>query len=525
MSVEPYSTCLARFRAVVSARGASVALRYFDGALSYDALDDLSNRFAAYLRRHGLVSGDRVALILQNVPAFIAAVLGVWKAGGTVVPANPMYRTREIELIFGDCKPKIAITTKDFYDDVLAKMAANLAPGHVMFVDARAFQSADDPRAFSSRILELPRGGLDDLPAADGDLVIDPQPDDLAYIVYTSGTSGVPKGVRLLHRNILAGVETSIATFGVTSDSVILAMAPLFHVSGLMQHLGIATCSGAALVLLHRFEPSLAVEAIRQHRVTHVSGASTAFIAMMNVPGTSRADVASVGTIVTGGAPTAPAILHQIEDFFGAKPRNAYGLTETGIASHLTPRDADIPVDRETGAISVGRPNVGFQSLIVDEEGKPVPAGEAGEIVVKGPTVADGYWGKAEETAAAFRETGFHTGDIGRVDADGWYYIIDRKKDMISASGFKVWPREVEDVLYSHPAVREAAVVGVPDSYRGETVKAVVSLKEGHHVTDGELIGHCRERLAAYKTPRLIEIIAELPKNPAGKILRRELKS
>lgn len=525
MSVEAHPTCLARFRGMVSARGESVALRYFDGALTYDELDELSDRFAASLRRHGLNPGDRVALMLQNVPGFIAAVLGVWKAGGTVVPANPMYRTREIELIFGDCKPRIAITTRDFHDDVLAKMAAELAPEQVMFIDARAFQSEDDPRAFSPRILALPRGGPDDLPAAEGTDAVDPLPDDLAYIVYTSGTSGVPKGVRLLHRNILAGVETSIETFGVTSDSVILAMAPLFHVSGLMQHLGIAICSGASLVLLHRFEPGLAVEAIRKHGVTHVSGASTAFIAMMNVPGTSRAEVASVNTIVTGGAPTAPAILHQIEAFFGAKPRNAYGLTETGIASHLTPRGADIPVDEESGAISVGRPNAGFQSLIVDEEGKPVPAGESGEIVVKGPSVADGYWRKAEESAAAFRETGFHTGDIGRVDRDGWYYIIDRKKDMISASGFKVWPREVEDVLYSHPAVREAAVVGVPDSYRGETVKAVVSLKQGHHATDVDLIAHCRERLAAYKTPRLIEFIAELPKNLAGKILRRELKS
>ncbi|WP_327752253.1 AMP-binding protein (plasmid) [Sphingobium sp. SJ10-10] len=524
MPTDVHPSCLTLFRGAVSAREASVALRYFDGALTYDELDRLSDGFAASLLRHGLAPGDRVALILQNVPGFIVAVLGVWKAGGTVVPANPMYRTREVELIFGDCTPKIAVTTRDFHEDVLSKIAADKVPEFTLFIDALEFQSVNDPRAFSDRILSLPRGGLADLPQDDLPVRADPGPDDLAYIVYTSGTSGAPKGVRLLHRNILAGVETSIATFDVTPDSVILAMAPLFHVSGLMQHLGIAMCSGASLVLLHRFEPSLAVEAIRQHGITHVSGASTAFIAMMNVPGASGKDVRSVSTIVTGGAPTAPAVLKQIEMFFGTKPMNAYGLTETGIASHLTPRGFDIPVDESSGAISVGRPNIGFESLVVDEEGHPVAAGEPGEIVVAGPTVAAGYWQKADETAAAFRSTGFHTGDIGRVDDDGWYYIIDRKKDMISASGFKVWPREVEDVLYGHPAVREAAVVGVPDSYRGETVKAVVSLKDGSHATDAELRAYCRERLAAYKCPRLIEVIAELPKTPSGKILRRELK-
>lgn len=278
------------------------------------------------------------------------------------------------------------------------------------------------------------------------------------------------------------------------------------------------------LVLTYRFDAGFTLEVIERFRATFTIGSVTVFIALMNHPAASIRDLSSFTKIYSGGAPIAPATVEAYEKQFGVYIHSAYGLSETTSPSHMVPFGTRAPVDPTSGALSVGLPIFNTMARIVDEEGREVPVGEIGEIVMRGPQVVPGYWQKPEETARAMAGGLLRTGDVGFMDVDGWFYIVDRKKDLINAAGYKVWPREVEDVLYGHPAVREVAVVGVPDEYRGETVKAFVSLKPGQEADEVELIAFCKERMAAYKYPRQVEILDELPKTPSGKILRRELR-
>jgi long-chain acyl-CoA synthetase len=282
--------------------------------------------------------------------------------------------------------------------------------------------------------------------------------------------------------------------------------------------------TGAPLVLFNRFDAAVALELIERHRVTFTTGAITVFIALMDAPEAGERDTSSLRTVVSGGAPIAPATVEAFEERFGVYIYNIYGLTETTSPSHCVPIGSRAPVDPTSGALSVGVPVYGTVVRVVDEDDRDVAAGEVGELVTSGPQVVPGYWGRPEESERAIPGGALHTGDVGFMDADGWFYVVDRKKDQINAAGFKVWPREVEDVLYGHPAVREVAVVGVPDEYRGETVKAYVSLRRGEDVEADELIGFCRERMAAYKYPRQIEFVDELPRTASGKVLRRELR-
>jgi long-chain acyl-CoA synthetase len=305
--------------------------------------------------------------------------------------------------------------------------------------------------------------------------------------------------------------------------AAIFGLAPLFHITGFSLQMGFAFHMAGPLVLFYRFEPQVALDALREWRPSHVIGAITAYIALMNAPGASPAHFAGPDVLISGGAPVPPSVVEQFAAKFGRRIRSGYGMTELSGASHLAPRDS-IPVDAATGALAVGVPLPGVQAEVRDEEDRVLPVGEAGELVIRGSLVMDGYRNQAEETAVALRDGWMHTGDVAFMDSDGWFYLVDRKKDMISASGFKVWPREVEDVLYQHPGIREAAVVGVPDAYRGESVLAFVALVAGADVAPPDLIRLCRERLAAYKVPRRVEIVAELPKTVTGKIMRAELR-
>ena len=518
-------TSLDLLEGAVKERADGVAIEYFDARITYGELDALSNSFANALIEGGFLRGDRLMVFMQNTPHFVVAVFAAWKAGGSIVPVNPMNRAREVGLLLEDSEPSAILVSEELNATVLSEPELDrLRPKQVYVANPMDFQTINDARAFS-------RDGMDSdqvMPEFIGDTtrpeIERPRPEDTAYIVYTSGTTGKPKGVVLQHKNVSAGIAISVKTFSIGPDSRILALAPLFHVSGLLQHIGTAVGAACRLVLIYRFHPEIAVETIRDRAITNIAGASTAFVAMMDMPGFSRMDMNSVRVVATGGAPTAPTLLKRMEEYFGVKPMNGFGLTETAISTHLTPAGESIPVNEATGALSVGPPNIGVISWISGKDGKPAPAGVEGEIVVSGPTVSPGYWQKPEATREMFTDKGFLTGDIGVCDEQGWYYIVDRKKDMISASGFKVWPREVEDVLYSHPAVREAAVVGVPDDYRGETVKAVVSLRNGEATTSQDLSEFCKVKLAAYKRPRQIEIVQELPKTISGKILRRELR-
>ncbi|MCK1823077.1 AMP-binding protein, partial [Streptomyces sp. XM83C] len=352
-----------------------------------------------------------------------------------------------------------------------------------------------------------------------------PDPGDIALISYTSGTSGTPKGATNTHANIMYNAERQRTGLALPDPPVCFALAPLFHITGMVCQFGACLNSAGTLVLAHRFEAGVVLDAFAEHRPHYTVGPSTAFMALAAHPSCTREHFASFVTISSGGAPLPPALVERFRAGFGPYIRNGYGLTECTAPCASVPPHLEAPVDPDSGTLAVGLPGPDTVVRIVDDEGREVPFGEHGEIVVSGPQVVPGYWRRPDATAATFPGGELRTGDIGFMDEQGWLYVVDRKKDMINASGFKVWPREVEDVLHTHPAVREAAVVGVPDGYRGETVKAYISLRPGTEADPAQLAAWCKERLAAYKYPRQVEILPELPKTASGKILRRELRS
>jgi long-chain acyl-CoA synthetase len=477
--VPEHPSALGMFAATVRRSPDAPAVQYRDATLTHGELDERAGAFAAALAARGVARGDRVALYLQNVPEFVIATLAAWKTGAIVVPINPMLKEREVRTLVEDCTPALLVGEPELAE----------------FANAVGGQPPPDP-------------GLG--------------PEDVAFLTYTSGTTGPPKGAMNTHGNVVFSSQTYRDWVGVTADDVILGVAPLFHITGLIAHMGVTLLTGASLVLSYRFDADVALELIERHGVTFTTGAITVFIALMNAGG--ERDTSTLRTIVSGGAPIPPATVEAFEERFGVYIHNIYGLTETTSPSHCVPIGTRAPVDPTSGALSVGVPVYGTVVRVVDEQGEELPVGEIGELVTSGPQVVPGYWGKPEESEHAIPGGRLHTGDVGFMNPDGWFYVVDRKKDQINASGFKVWPREVEDVLYEHPAVREAAVVGVPDAYRGETVKAFVSLRAGERADADELIAFCRERMAAYKYPRLVEFVDELPKTASGKVLRRVLR-
>jgi long-chain acyl-CoA synthetase len=503
---------------------------YFDTTITWSELDARSDALAAALAGLGVERGDRVAVYLQNVPAYLVAVAAAWKCGAAVVPVNPMNRERELTLQLEDSGAVVLVCVRSAWPVAGPVVAASSTVRTVVTVDDRADQTRDDPRIFGTLPpSELPEGTLD-LTTLVGEHAGRRPPDlttagaDLAFLTYTSGTTGPPKAAMNTHRQVLyaAGLWRDCAD--VTADDAMLAVAPLFHITGLVAHLGLSFLSGATLVLTHRFDPGVMLDALRERRPTLATAAITAYVALMRAPGATREDFASLRQVFSGGAPVAPATADRFAELTGRRILPGYGLTETASATHLTPPGRTGPVDPDSGALSMGIPLPGIDAAVVDDAGTPVPPRTVGEIVLAGPSVVEGYWQRPAESAAALAGGRLATGDIGFMDEEGWFYVVDRKKDQINAGGYKVWPREVEDVLYEHPAVREAAVVGAPDEYRGETVVAFVSLSPGTSATPEELIAFARERMAAYKYPRRVEIRDELPKTVSGKILRRELR-
>jgi long-chain acyl-CoA synthetase len=502
------------------------AVFYFDATLTYSDLDRLSDRLAGWLWERGVGHGDRVAIVLQNVPQFLIAAVAAWKLAAIVVSLNPMYRTPELTKLFADCKPKAIICHDDQWDSVSAA-AGSVDPALVLWTSGREFQTRNDSRVLRATVGSAPpaqtlaQAFAEDTsaPAAPG-----LSSDDVALLLYTSGTTGVPKGAMLTHRNLVANALVCRDHFELSRASRIFGVAPLFHVTGFEIQLVTVFAAAAALVLTYRFEPTTALDAFLEHRPTFIVGAITAFIALMNQSSAQSAHFDSFIHMYSGGAPIAPAVIDAFAARFGRAIRSSYGMTELTAPSHLAPNKGRIPVDPQSGALSIGIPTHGTDAIIVDDGRQPVGPGEHGELVVRGPSVMAGYWRKPAETTEVLTAGWMHTGDIGFFDEAGWFYLVDRKKDMISASGFKVWPREVEDVLYAFPGVREAAVVGAPDSYRGETVVAFVSASSGVRLDVAALSGFCRERLAAYKCPVEIRVVEELPKTATGKITRNTLR-
>ncbi|WP_328867604.1 AMP-binding protein [Streptomyces sp. NBC_00304] len=528
--VHPAATLVHAFRDSAARSPDHPALAYFDGRLSYRETDALSDSVAGHLAARGLERGDRVAIMLQNSPHFVIALLGAWKAGATVVPLNPMYKSGEVGHVLKDAEVSALICSDRAWASYLRDTAAAAPAVRIALTACELdFQTTSDDRVLNFERLPAAEDA-DDLVAvarqglaapADRELTAT----DVALISYTSGTSGTPKGAMNAHGNIMVNVERQRTGHPIAEGSAYFALAPLFHITGMVCQLAVCLAHASTLVLAYRFHPGVVLDAFAEHRPAYTVGPSTAFMALAATPGVTPEHFSSFRVISSGGAPLPPALVEKFRTGFGPYIRNGYGLTECTAPCASVPPEREAPVDPVSGTLSVGVPGPDTVVRIIDENGADVPFGEQGEIAVRGPQVVSGYWRLPEATAAAFPDGELRTGDIGFMDRQGWLYVVDRKKDMINASGFKVWPREVEDVLYTHPAVREAAVVGVPDAYRGETVRAYVSLRPGASVEPDELGAYCKERLAAYKYPREVEILAELPKTASGKILRRELRS
>ncbi|HZH21322.1 MAG TPA: AMP-binding protein [Geodermatophilus sp.] len=524
-----HATVLEVFEASLAAAPDAVAIRYFDGVLTFADLDAASDALAVGLAEAGFAPGDRMGLYVQNDPAFVIGLLGAWKAGGAAVAINPMNKARELTYLLTDSGATALLCLEELYTSVARDVLPGTQVRTVVTCSALDRQSRDDPRVLGDVERDRPEGTLDLEELVATHAGREPAPasltgDDVAILTYTSGTTGVPKGAMNTHANMVFNACAYRDWMRLTPDDSVLGVAPLFHITGLVGHVAVALLVPCPLVLAHRFHPEVVLEAIREHRPTFTVGSITVFIALSGGPGVGREDFASLRTIYSGGAPIAPAVTDSFEEKTGRYIHNIYGLTETNSPSHAVPLGRRAPVDPNSGALSVGVPVYNTVVRILGEDGAELPPGEVGEIVTSGPQVVPGYWGKPEATAESLPGGELRTGDVGFMDEQGWFYLVDRKKDMINAAGYKVWPREVEDVLYGHPAVREAAVVGVPDEYRGESVKAFVSLKPGSSVTPEEVIAFARERMAAYKYPRTVEIVEELPKTTTGKILRRELR-
>ena len=530
-----FTDMLAVWDSTVAQRMDAPCIHYFDHTISFRELDAASDAFAAALLDGGFQRGERVAIYLQNDPQWPMVFLGTWKAGGIAVALNPMFKSRELKYHLCDSGASVLVCLENLYDDVVRSVLDDTPVQRVITTHPADWLGADNsvPRLITAHVgQKAVPSGTDDLTELlecysgkrpDRPLV---RPSDVAILTYTSGTTGPPKGAMNLHGNMSYNSQLSCEWFRLDENDVVLGVAPLFHITGIVLHMGVSWSAGIPLVLFHRFDVAEALRMIERWRTTFTVGAITVFIAMRDHPDIRNRDLSSFSKVSSGGAPVSPAIVDGFERETGIYIHNIYGLTETTSPSHLTPLGVHPPVDERSGALSVGVPVPGCIARVVDlHTREDVAADEVGEIVIEGPMVVPGYWEKPEESQHAIRGGRLHSGDVGFMDRNGWFYIVDRVKDQINAAGYKIWPREVEDVLYQHPAVREATVIGKPDPYRGETVKAFVSLVSGQAVEPEQLIAFCKEQMAAYKYPREIEILDDLPKTPTGKFLRRELRA
>jgi len=473
-----------------------VALKLDDLEVSYRLLDEGSARVAGMLRERGVGPGDRVGVMLPNVPYFAVVYYGILRLGAIVVPMNVLLKGREVAFYCRDPESKVLFAWHGFAD--AAQQGAGEAGTEVVMVAPGEFEqlvAAVEP------VREL----------------VERDPSDTAVILYTSGTTGTPKGAELTHDNLRRNADCSRGLFDTGPDDVVLGALPLFHSFGQTCALNATIAAGGLLTLIPRFDPGKALEIMQRDRVTIFEGVPTMYGAMLHHPERGRFDLSSLRVCASGGAAMPVEVMRGFEEAFGCQVLEGYGLSETSpVASFNHP-------DRPSKPGSIGTPIAGVDMKVVDDDGKDLPAGEVGEIVIRGHNVMKGYWKRPDATADAIRDGWFHTGDMARVDEDGYFFIVDRKKDLIIRGGYNVYPREVEEVLYEHPAVREAAVVGVPHDEWGEEVGAAVALKDGEHVTADELRAYVKENVASYKYPREIWFVDELPKGPTGKILKREI--
>jgi long-chain acyl-CoA synthetase len=475
-----------------------VAIKLDDSELSYGALDETAARVAGLLRAKGVQPGDRVGIMLPNVAYFPVCYFGALRAGAAVVPMNVLLKEREVAYYLGDSEAKVLLAWHQFAD--AAHAGAEQTGAECVLVEPGEFE------ALLERCQPTPE-------------VAERRPEDTAVILYTSGTTGTPKGAELTHRNLLRNVEVSVGLFGLDERAVTLGALPFFHAFGQTCALNATVAVGGCLTLIPRFDGGKALEILERDRVTVFEGVPTMYAAMLHDPRADETDTSALEVCVSGGAAMPVEIMRAFEQKFGCQILEGYGLSETSPVASFNRRD------RERKPGSIGLPIDGVEMRVTDDDGNEVPQGDVGEVAIRGHNVMKGYWRREEATAEAIDAAGwFKTGDIAKVDEDGYFFIVDRKKELVIRGGFNIYPREIEEVLYEHPDVREAAVIGIPHDALGEEVAAAVALKPGAQSTPGELRDFVKQRVAAYKYPRHVWLVDELPKGPTGKILKREIK-
>ena len=481
--------------------------------VTYQSLEEETNQFAAALASLGVGRGDRVAYYIQNSPELIAGFYGILKAGAVPVPCNVMYRAEELAYHLNDseactllCEASLFPTAQSILKDTpVSQVIAAGGPVEGDVLDWDQLLNEVTPQA--------------ELPSIDVE-------QDLALLPYTGGTTGIPKGAMLTHANMVANAVQFRDWFGYEAGGeVFVAALPLFHIGGIAGVMSVPIACGGTIVLFRRFNAERVLQAIQNYRATRFLGVPTMYIALLNHENAGEYDLSSLRPSRTSAAPLPKAVKESFDALVGRNVLvEGYGLTETSPLTHANPVDGAI-----AGSIGLPLPDTDARIFDPDDGLSEMPVGEIGEVVLKGPQVMKGYWNRPLETSEAIRDGWFYTGDLAYMDERGYFFIVDRKKDVINAAGFKVWPREVEEVLYQHPAVRLAAVLGVPDDYRGETVRAVVALKEDHafateDAVRDDILVHCQRHLANYKIPRIVDFRDELPVSAAGKVLRRVMR-
>ena len=519
--------------AVATIFGAVVAGRLVEASLTYAELDRRVDRFAAGLQSLGVRKGDRVALLLPNCPQFVIAFYGALRAGAVVVPCNPLYTAPELRRQLGDSGSETLVALSRLH--AVARTAREGTPvRNVILTNIKEyfppllrvlFTLAREKREGHRTTVDRAAGEhlFADLVRADTALrPVDVRPEDIAVLQYTGGTTGMPKGAMLSHRALVANVLQSRAwnpTLVEARERGVDVM-PLFHVYGLTVVMGVSVATATAMVLIPRFDLEHVLLAIHTHRPRSFAGAPRIYVAAASAPDLARYDLRSVEVFGSGSAPLPVEVQTRFEQLArGGRVLEGYGLTEAAPVTHTTPRRGQ----RKLGSIGVPIPDVDARIVDLETGTRDMPAGETGELVVRGPNLMDGYYKRPEETALALRDGWLYTGDVARMDEDGYFYIVDRKKELIIVSGYNVYPREVEEALYAHPAVLEAAAIGVPDLQRGEVVKAFVVLRPGASAAAEELRTHCASSLARFKIPAEVEFRSDLPKSMVGKVLRRAL--
>ncbi|CAM5570657.1 putative Long-chain-fatty-acid--CoA ligase [Streptomyces afghaniensis 772] [Streptomyces afghaniensis] len=511
------------------------AIHFMGKEMTFKTLYKKTLQFAAYLQHLGVKKGDRVAVMLPNIPQTVISFYAILQAGAIAVPVNPLYQEREIEFIMKDSGAKVIITLDMLYNRVERVMKQTDLeqiivtsikdylpfPKNIVYPFIQVKEQGKPPTISSSNSTHLFIQTLKSKESVLKEVPINFE-EDIAILQYTGGTTGFPKGVILTHQNLVA--NTSMCRQWLykmeKGKEKMLAVMPLFHVYGLMTVLVLSVMEVYKMILVPKFDASGLLKTIHKQKPTVFPGAPTIYIGLMNHPDISQYDLSSIKGAISGSAPLPVEVIEKFEEKTGGKIVEGYGLTETSPVTHV-----NFLWDNEIVKGSIGVPWPGTDAAIFSlESGEILPVGEVGELAIKGPQVMKGYWNNEEETNKVLKDGWLLTGDIAYMDEKGYFYIVDRKKDIIIAGGFNIYPREIEEVLYEHPAVMEASVVGVKDSYRGETVKAFIVLREGMTVTEEELNQFMRRKLASFKVPRIYEFREELPKTAVGKVLRRQLK-